>query len=328
MKKSTVTRKRWRRLAVAFFSLAAIVAVGSFVCVGLLTQPNQESIPLPPSRLHAEAVSFPSASGATIRGWLSKGERGRGAILLLHGVHANRMAMLDRAEFFADAGYTVLLIDFQAHGESIGRAITFGYLESRDAAAAIDVLRRAAPGEKIGVIGTSMGGAALVLAEPAIAVDAIVLEQVYPTITEALDNRLRLYLGPVGPIVEPLLTWELEEKLGFTPDALRPVDRIARLHTPMFVIGGDADRHTTLAQTQALFAAAQEPKTLWIVPNAGHVELDRYAGDEYRRRVLAFFAQHIRDETAQSATARSMPSSATSTMTPISSDVTQNGGMK
>jgi hypothetical protein len=30
-----------------------------------------------------------------------------------------------------------LLFDFQAHGESIGCHITFGYLEGRDAAAAV-----------------------------------------------------------------------------------------------------------------------------------------------------------------------------------------------
>ena len=44
----------------------------------------------------------------------------------------------------------VLLFDFQAHGESTGEHITFGYLE-RDAQAAIDFLRRA-PDEKVGVL--------------------------------------------------------------------------------------------------------------------------------------------------------------------------------
>ncbi len=89
--------------------------------------------------------------------------KGAGAIILMHGVRANRLSMLDRARFLSHAGYAVLLVDFQAHGESTGEHITFGYLESRDAQAAVRFLRANAPDEKIGVIGVSMGGAPLCL---------------------------------------------------------------------------------------------------------------------------------------------------------------------
>jgi pimeloyl-ACP methyl ester carboxylesterase len=70
--------------------------------------------------------------------------------------------MLERARFLLRAGYTVLLFDFSAHGESTGEHITIGYLESRDAQAAISFLRKILPGEKIGVIGVSMGGGSAV----------------------------------------------------------------------------------------------------------------------------------------------------------------------
>jgi fermentation-respiration switch protein FrsA (DUF1100 family) len=49
-----------------------------------------------------------------------------------------------------------------------------------------------------------------------------------------------------------------------------------------------ADEHTTPAETWALFAKAPEPRQLWMVPGAAHVDLYRVAPEEYRRRVLAF----------------------------------------
>jgi len=53
-----------------------------------------------------------------------------GTIVLMHGVRANRLSMVRRAEMLHRAGYSVLLFDFQAHGESPGSHITMGYLES------------------------------------------------------------------------------------------------------------------------------------------------------------------------------------------------------
>lgn len=106
--------------------------------------------------------------------------RARGSILLLPGVRANRLSMIERARFLRAVRFSVLLIDFQATGETSGDHITFGWLESRDARAAVAFLREAVPGGKIGAIGSSLGGAAALLATPPLDVDALVLEQFRP----------------------------------------------------------------------------------------------------------------------------------------------------
>jgi fermentation-respiration switch protein FrsA (DUF1100 family) len=62
----------------------------------------------------------------------------------------------------------------------------------------------------------------------------------------------------------------------------------------VFVISGMADDRTTPAQTRAVFARAPDPKRLWLVPGAAHVDLDRFAGAEYERRVLEFLADALR----------------------------------
>jgi len=289
----TLAGKLLRRCVAIALVLAVAVALGGWCVTLLLTQPNRRAIGDPPADLHARTVSFLGASGASLRGWYVEGVHGRGAVVLMHGVHADRRAMIDRARLLAQAGYAVLLFDFQAHGESEGEAITFGWRERLDARAALDWMRKAAPGERIGVIAVSMGGAAVLLAQP-VSLGALVLEQVYPTVDEALDNRLRNYLGPLGPLLSPVLEHEVSWHLGLAPSLLRPVEHIASMDAPVLILAGEVDRHTTLAQSRALFAAAREPKLLWIVPGAAHVDLCAYAGAEYPRHVLPFLASHLR----------------------------------
>jgi uncharacterized protein len=170
--------------------------------------------------------------------------------------------MLDRARFLSQAGYSVLLFDFQAHGESPGQHITFGYLESRDARAAVAFARARLPREKIGVIGVSMGGAAMMLAEPPLAVDGVVLEQVYPTLHQAIADRISMRLGSWSRVLTPLLSWQLNPRLGLSEEMLRPIDHAAKIVCPKFFIGGSDDRHTTPAEVRKMFESAANPKEL------------------------------------------------------------------
>src|ERR1035438_4256770 len=106
--------------------------------------------------------------------------------------------MVERARFISQSGYAALLFDFQAHGESIGKQITVGYLESRDAQAAVEFAHRRFPGKPVAVIGVSLGAAAAVLAHPPLDVQALVLELMYPTVEDAIKDRLEMRLGPLG----------------------------------------------------------------------------------------------------------------------------------
>jgi len=62
----------------------------------------------------------------------------------------------------------------------------------------------------------------------------------------------------------------------------------------VLVISGTADQHTTVADTQALFDAAPEPKELSWVGGAAHVDLLRADPLRYRERVLGFLDRHLR----------------------------------
>lgn len=284
------------QLIIAGFAVLLIFVIALAVAGSFLTAPANQSIGELPSDLAGNSVEFASESGSTIHGWFIPGEKGGGAVALMHGVRANRLSMLERARLLSKAGYSVLLFDFQAHGESEGKRLTFGYLESKDARAAIDFLRTHAPGEKIGVIGVSMGGAASLLASPSLDVNAMVLEMVYPTIQQAITNRLTMRFGSWASVLTPLLSWQLKPRLGIDVDALRPIDTVGSVRAPKLFIVGEDDQHTTLEESRELFNAAAEPKELWVVNGAKHVDLYVVAKSEYERRVLDFFAKYLKSD--------------------------------
>jgi fermentation-respiration switch protein FrsA (DUF1100 family) len=200
--------------------------------------------------------------------------------------------MLGRARLFHDAGYALVMVDLQAHGESPGEHITVGYREKYDVRAAVAFAREKNPGHRIAIVGQSLGGAAAILASP-LEIDAVVLESVFPTIEFAVHNRIAARLGPLSYVISPVLIWDVELRSGISCKEVCPIKHIAELGCPVLIASGESDRHTTLADTERLFAAAAEPKQLVVFPNAGHIDLFAYGGDQYKREVLVFLEKHL-----------------------------------
>lgn len=280
-------------LSACLIVLAILVLVGAAVVwvVGsklIAVQPRSVALPGP----GFVDVLLRAAPDQRVVGSFLAG-RGRGAVLLLHGIHGDRRDMADRARFLNARGYAVLLIDLPGQGASTASAVTFGLREADGVRAALEELRRRAPGQRIGVIGVSLGAASLVLCRDCPPVDAVVLESMYPTIEEAVANRLRMRLGAVGGPLSALLLWQLPLRLGIRPDALHPIAHLADMKAPVLIAAGSADLHTTLAETRRLFAAAAQPKELWVVEGAAHVNLHAYAPADYERRIGAFLAAHL-----------------------------------
>jgi fermentation-respiration switch protein FrsA (DUF1100 family) len=283
-----------RRIALGFLLAIGAAGASTWLLGGALSAAVPRPIGPPPDALPgATSVSFPSASGSLIRGWFAAGRVGFGSVVLAHPVRADRRSMIGRAGFLHDAGYSVLLFDAQAHGESPGERITFGYLEALDAAAAVSFVSGRAPGSPVAFLGVSQGGASALLGPAPLPVSALVLEAVYSTLREAVGNRIAIRLGEPGRWLAPLLLWQLEPRLGISPEAIAPVRGIRDLRAPLLLVAGELDRHATLGDSRALFAAAPQPKELWVIPGAAHQDFHRLAPEEYERRVLGFLERAL-----------------------------------
>ena len=244
----------------------------------------------PPPGTGWEAVSIPRPDGSQIAGWYGRGEAGCAGLLLLHPIRTDRRTMVRRAQRLHAAGYSVLLVDLHAHGKTPGAHITFGHHEGKDAVLAAEALREKTGGEPVGAIGVSLGGAAIVLGGTP--VDAAVLESVYSDIRSAIDARLSLRFGRMGPLLTPLFLTQLSLRLDIAVDELRPENRMHALGAAVLILGGQEDRLATPDDARRLYEAAGDPRQLVLFPEVGHVDLSASASG-YWPVVSGFLQEHL-----------------------------------
>jgi alpha-beta hydrolase superfamily lysophospholipase len=286
-------QRRWKFIAALFFAgLICGLCISWFVGGALCASTNHQVTAA--RNLAVEEVAFPSSSGAIIHGWLVTPASNRGVVILQHGMGGSRSDMQERARFLSKAGYAALMFDFQGHGESIGKTITLGHLESLDSQAAVEFVKKRFPGKPVAVIGESLGAVAAALAEPPLDVQALVLEIMYPTIVDAVKDRIEMRVGPAGRWISPLLTAQIKLRIGCSTDDLRPIEHVGKLTTPKLFLAGTEDQDTKLSESKEIFARAAEPKTFASFEGARHEDLHAFAPDRYENLILKFLGEHMK----------------------------------
>lgn len=285
-----------QKLGLGIVIFIVIIAISLLALIALLTGPAPTSVSALTVDLPVEPLEILTKGNTVTRGWLHHGKPGKGVILLVHSMRSNRVEMLSRARFLAEQGYTTLAIDLYAHGETPGDKITFGSRESDNAAAAAKYLRAKFPNERIGALGTSLGGAAIILAKLNKPFDAVILESVHGTLEEAINNRLKLYLGDYGSLLLPMALFQFSFFIDTPISELNPIARIGNLNAPVLFISGTHDVHTTQPEVERMYTAAIKPKELWIVPGAQHFNMHSYAGKSYEERVIDFFRFYLQND--------------------------------
>lgn len=136
---------RWKKIRrwLAIVLLIAFVGciVGSWLVGGSLVKPANRVVGKPPQDLPVVETTLPSESGSNIATWYIPKENAIATVILLHRIRSDRRSMLSRARVLREAGFSIVMIDFQAHGESPGEMITAGHRESHDVRAAVEFVR-------------------------------------------------------------------------------------------------------------------------------------------------------------------------------------------
>jgi pimeloyl-ACP methyl ester carboxylesterase len=219
--------------------------------------------------LRATDVWLETADGVRIHAWWVPRDGASIVTLHLHGNGGNITHRYTRLGEIAAAGSAALALDYRGYGKSEGRPTEQGLY--RDADAAYDYLLKAGfRPDQIAIHGESLG--------TAVAVDLAARRPCAAVVLEAPFTSAKDVAQTVAPVIGPMLIW------GFDSRA-----KIGRIHAPIFFIHGDRDRVVPLRLGQGLFAAAHEPKSLWLVWGAGHNDIAETAGPAYRQRLRAFY---------------------------------------
>jgi alpha-beta hydrolase superfamily lysophospholipase len=145
-------------------------------------------------------------------------------------------------------------------------------------------------------LGESMG-AGIVLqsaaADPRI--EAVVAEAPFASLREATYDYAGLQKYPwLGKTLFAPGAWTLlyhgERIAGFPAPEVSPQNAVAARAFPVLLICDANDVVLPCRHAEMIYAAARGPKELWEVPVAFHTAAYGFAPDEFRRRVLAFFA--------------------------------------
>ena len=147
-------------------------------------------------------------------------------------------------------------------------------------------------------LGESMGaGIALQSAAADPRIEAVVAEASFADLREGAYDYAGLRKFPwLGKTLFAPGAWALlyrAEKLAGLPAAeVSPVKAVASRAFPVLLICDEMDVALPCRHSEKIYAAARGPKQLWVVPRAFHTAAYGFEPEEFRRRVLSFFAAH------------------------------------
>lgn len=268
----------------AFALLFSLLLPG---CTSLFFQPMRQHLRTPDQiGLAWRNVWFEADDGVRLHGWLLPAQAvSRGTILFLHGNAENVSTHIGSVAWLPAEGFNIFLIDYRGYGLSEGMPTLDGL--HRDVAAAIETVFAidGVDANRVALFGQSLGGS--------IAITALARSphkrRFAALIVEGAFSGYRSIAREA--LARTWFTWPLQWPLSFAvDDEYQPIEAIARISpVPVLIVQGEEDPVVPVSHAEALYAAAREPKSLWLVPRAGHIDVFRWP--QYRDRLLEYLQQ-------------------------------------
>lgn len=280
--------------AVGALLICGYIVVRTVLHVGSSLHPHRNHVTPPAltgSLAQMRDVSFVTPDHLTIRGWYIP-SKNRAAVILAHGMWANRTQMLFEARSLADQGFGVLLFDWRAQGESDGTVSTWGDKERDDLRAAIAFVKSQSDisPEHIGALGCSLGGFVIAdIAPEEKTLRAIALSAMATSLDDVIHDDYRKW----GPLSQITARWTFRHG-GADPDMVRPIDAVGRISPrPVLFLNGKHDIDSPLWQQEALYNAAKEPKSHWDLDGVEYGDFGNVDPKDYRAVIVSFFEKNL-----------------------------------
>lgn len=280
-------RRRCRRLAV-LAAIALLAGLGGVLggCTGVFLQPDRRDyFAEHPPAVPIREVWLRAADGSRLHALhLPAMTAARGTVLFLHGNAENLSSHIRAVDWLPAQGWAVLALDYRGYGRSEGLAdLDAAHEDARSALAHLQSQDAAETGPIV-VLGQSLG-ASIALRVVATTGDrrriaAVIADSGFASYRRIAREKLAAF-WPTWPLQAPL-SWTISDRQA----AIAVIDRIAPI--PLLILHGDRDAVVPPPHAAALHAGAAEPKTLWPIEGARHIEaLHR---PDVRERLLGFLA--------------------------------------
>jgi pimeloyl-ACP methyl ester carboxylesterase len=248
--------------------------------------------------LKYEEASFKNEDGITLQGWFVPASvKSDKTILLLHGWRMNKGDILANTVFLSGR-FNVFYLEFRGSGASDNGITSIGYLETRDAQAAINFIKKkyAVYAKKLGVYGLSMGAAVGVYAAARNKIiKCVIAESCYYSYSKVVARWARIHKHISYFPMVALVLFFARLRFGVNPEKFSPKENIGKLAgRRLLLLNGAQDALSTRTDARKLFAQAKEPKEFWLVAGAGHIECGATMGWQYKERLSGFYNQYLK----------------------------------
>jgi uncharacterized protein len=245
-----------------------------------------------PERIQVRAADNILLDGRFFRGAHSS------LVILASGYGDTQDQMLSIAEFLHRAGFSVLTYNSRARATSGGKYVTLGALEQQDVISLVNyaVGRSDVDRERIGILGISMGGASAILAAAKdkrlrAVVDDSGFSDAPSVIATSFEHFIHLPAFPFAPVTIGIA----DLRANIDVNRVRPMDVIDEISPrPLLIIHEAGDAIVPVDNSLRNFAAARQPKHLWLLPGSGHAQAEIIAKSKYETRVTSFFEDALR----------------------------------
>lgn len=237
-----------------------------------------------------EDVTFASADGTRLHGWFMPARgAAAGTVVHFHGNAQNISAHQDFVNWLPAEGFNVFTFDYRGYGKSEGRISRRGVFE--DCAAAVEYVRsrKDIDAQRLLILGQSMGGAnavAVLGSGHGVGVRAIVIDSTFV-------SYRRIAADVVG---RTIILWPLKWPMAWflVTNDYSPVDYLDKLPpAPILFMHGEDDEVIPPCHTPMLFTKAREPKEMWSIPGAHHIEALLLPRAGYREKLVAFYRKAL-----------------------------------
>lgn len=232
--------------------------------------------------------------------WVPNPQAAGRCAVLLHGYADAKVGAIAWASAWQALGYSLLVPDLRAHGQSGGSACTAGYLERTDLAQVLDEIRAQRPHEtrRLVLFGISMGCAvAAGVAAGRDDIAAVVMESPYPDFRSAAMAQMDL-LGLPGRPLQRLALALAQWLTRADYDQVRTADLIRKTACPVLLIEAANDALLSPEDRAALAQAVEsrgDGSRVWTVPGVRHLMAVSAYPVEYRQQIERFL-ERVREK--------------------------------
>ena len=196
-------------------------------------------------------------------------------------------------QYYKSRGYRVVVIDQRSHGQSEGYLITFGKREQYDVANWVEyVLSTYGENQDIVLHGVSMGAATVMLStsleENAGRIKALVADCGYLSPKQQFTHMFKTMHLPHFPLFHIANFW-MKCICGYWFGELHTGQALAKINIPVLLIHGAEDYFVPTECSRINFEFANEPKTLYLVPDAPHAAASMIDTEGYFDALDEFF---------------------------------------